>query len=151
MSGQFLDIEMENCPWIVGQRMQMWRGNGNSTLLLFISLEWIWKVFAKVFPIYLTSRRERTGERNKILFLKYTDLLKPTYQLFNEHLSFFPFLSLSDMLCDPTDLIWGDDWPHSPFIRQSPSWGFLGFSSAVRQMPGDLCTAPGSFHCHPYH
>ena len=31
---------------------------------------------------------------------------------------------------------------HSPFIRRSPSWGFLGFSSAVRQMPGDLCTDP---------
>ena len=40
------------------------------------------------------------------------------------------------------DPIWGDDWLYSPFIRQSPSWGFLGFSSAVRQMPGDLCTAP---------
>ena len=39
------------------------------------------------------------------------------------------------------DPIWGDDWSHSPFIRRSPSWGFLGFSSAVRQMPGDLCTA----------
>ena len=24
----------------------------------------------------------------------------------------------------------------------SPSGGFLGFSSAVRQMPGNLCTAP---------
>ena len=40
------------------------------------------------------------------------------------------------------DPIWGDDWLHSPFIRRSPSWGFLGFSSALRQMPGDLCTAP---------
>ena len=40
------------------------------------------------------------------------------------------------------DAIWGDDWSYSPFIRRSPSWGFLGFSSAVRQMPGDLCTAP---------
>ena len=40
------------------------------------------------------------------------------------------------------DPIWGDDWSHSPFILRSPSWGFLGFSSAVRQMPGDLCTAP---------
>ena len=40
---------------------------------------------------------------------------------------------------DPT---WGDDWSHSSFIRRSPSWGFLGFSSAVRQMPGDLYTAP---------
>ena len=40
------------------------------------------------------------------------------------------------------DLIWGEDWSHGPFIRRSPSWGFLGFSSAVRQMPGDLCTAP---------
>jgi hypothetical protein len=37
--------------------------------------------------------------------------------------------------------IWGDDWSHSPFIRRSPSWDFLGFSSAVRQMP-DLWTAP---------
>ena len=43
------------------------------------------------------------------------------------------------------DPIWSDNWSHSPFIRRSPScpsWGFLGFSSAVRQMPGDLCTAP---------
>ena len=40
------------------------------------------------------------------------------------------------------DPIWGDEWSHSPFIRLSPSWGFLGVSSAVRQMPGDLCTAP---------
>ena len=43
---------------------------------------------------------------------------------------------------EETDPIWGDDWSHSPFIRRSPSWGFLGFSSAVRQMPGDLYTAP---------
>ena len=41
------------------------------------------------------------------------------------------------------DPIWGDDWSHSPFIRWSPNWGFPGFSLAVRQMPGDLCTAPG--------
>ena len=40
------------------------------------------------------------------------------------------------------NLIWGDDWSHGPFIRRSPSWRFLGFSSAVRQMPGDLWTAP---------
>ena len=40
------------------------------------------------------------------------------------------------------DSIWGDDWSHSSFIRRSPSWGFLGVSLAVRQMPGDLCTAP---------
>ena len=40
------------------------------------------------------------------------------------------------------DPIWGNDLSHSPFIRRSPSWGFMGFSSAVRQMPGDLCTAP---------
>ena len=40
------------------------------------------------------------------------------------------------------DPIWGDDWSHIPFIGRSPSWGFLGFSSAVRKMPGDLCTAP---------
>ena len=39
------------------------------------------------------------------------------------------------------DPIWGDDLTHSPFIRRPSSCGFLGFSSAVRQMPGDLCTA----------
>ena len=43
---------------------------------------------------------------------------------------------------DKRDPIWGDNWSHSPFIKRSPSWGFLRFSSAVRQMPGDLCTAP---------
>ena len=60
-------------------------------------------------------------------------------------LSLFPSFSLPDL----TELIWregtpiwGDNWSHSPFIRRSPSWGFLGFSSAVRQMPGYLCTAP---------
>ena len=38
--------------------------------------------------------------------------------------------------------IWGNDWSHSPFIRRSPRWGWLGFYSALRQMPGDLCTLP---------
>ena len=42
------------------------------------------------------------------------------------------------MFQEERDPIWGDDWSHSPFIRWSPSWGFLGFSSAVRQMPGDV-------------
>ena len=40
------------------------------------------------------------------------------------------------------DPMWGDDWSHSSFIKRSPSWSFPGFSSAVRQMPGDLCTSP---------
>ena len=40
------------------------------------------------------------------------------------------------------DPVWGDDWSHNPFIRRSPSWGFLGFSSVIRQVLGDLCTAP---------
>ena len=40
------------------------------------------------------------------------------------------------------DPIWGNAWSHSPFIRRSPSWGFPGVSSAVRQMLGDLCTVP---------
>jgi hypothetical protein len=39
------------------------------------------------------------------------------------------------------DPIWANDWSHSPFIRWSPNWGFLGVFSAVRQMPGDLFTA----------
>ena len=40
------------------------------------------------------------------------------------------------------DPIWGDDWLHSPFIRWSPSRGFPEYSSAVRQIWGDLCIAP---------
>ena len=40
------------------------------------------------------------------------------------------------------DPICGDDWSHSPFIRMSPSRGFLVLSLAVRQMPGDLCADP---------
>ena len=36
------------------------------------------------------------------------------------------------------DPIWGDDWLHR-FHRRSSSWGFPGLSSAMRQMPGDLC------------
>jgi len=50
------------------------------------------------------------------------------------------------MLCDPTDLIWRKVTPFEAMTgRTAPSsdglQGFLGFSSAVRQMPGDLCTA----------
>jgi hypothetical protein len=57
----------------------------------------------------------------------------------------FPSFSLPGVLWDPTDFIWGTPFEamidHTAFIRWSPSWGFLGFSSVVRQMPGDLCTA----------
>ena len=56
-----------------------------------------------------------------------------------------PFLTCYAILLtsfEGKDSIWGDDWSHSPFIWRSPSWGFLGVFSAVRQMPGDLCTAP---------
>jgi hypothetical protein len=49
-----------------------------------------------------------------------------------------PFLTCCTILL--TSL--GDDWSHSPFIRWSPSSGFLEFSSAVRQMPGDQYTVP---------
>ena len=42
---------------------------------------------------------------------------------------------------DIRDPIWGDDRSHRLLL--SPSWDFLGFSSAVRKMPGDLCIAPG--------
>ena len=48
------------------------------------------------------------------------------------------------------DPIWGDDWSHS-LHSWSPSWSSLGFSSAVRQMPGDLCTAPGIISLSSYH
>ena len=49
------------------------------------------------------------------------------------------------------DPVWGNDWSHSPFIWRSSSGGFLGFSSAVRQMPGNLCTAPRIISLSPYH
>ena len=70
-----------------------------------------------------------------------------TWKLFNCHPPFpyflpSPFLTYYRPHMEGRDPIWGDDWSHSPFIRQSPSWGFLGFISAVRQMPGDLCTTP---------
>ena len=37
--------------------------------------------------------------------------------------------------------IWDDDWSHS-LLRRCPSWGFSGFSLAVKNMPGDLCRSP---------
>ena len=56
-----------------------------------------------------------------------------------------PFLTCCAIL--PTSF--GGKGPHlrrwlvaQPLHQTSSSWGFLGFSSAVRQMPGDLCTAP---------
>ena len=45
---------------------------------------------------------------------------------------------------------WGNDWSHDPFIRRSPSWDFLGYSSAVRQLPGDMCTAPRIISLSPF-
>ena len=53
----------------------------------------------------------------------------------------FPFTSWCHF--EVKDPIWDDDWPHSSFIRRSPGWGFAEFFTAVRQMPGDLCTVPG--------
>jgi hypothetical protein len=57
-----------------------------------------------------------------------------------------PFLTCCAILptsLDGMDPIWGEGWSYSPFIKRSPSWGIPGFSSAVRQIPGDLCTALG--------
>ena len=34
-------------------------------------------------------------------------------------------------------------------IRRSPSWGFPGVPSALRQITGDLCTAPGIISLSP--
>ena len=56
------------------------------------------------------------------------------------HVLLSPFLACCAIL--PTSIGGkGPHWRHSPFIRRSPSWGFLEFSSAVRQISGDLCTA----------
>ena len=77
-------------------------------------------------------------------------LLIPTRLPLDPTLSFPYFLPSPFLTCCailPTSFrgkgpIWGGDWSHSPFIRRSPSWGILEFSSAVSQMPGDPCTAP---------
>ena len=60
-----------------------------------------------------------------------------------------PYDSLPDVLCDPTDLIWRKGIPFEAMTGSTASSSdgllaevFCGFSSAVRQMPGDLCTAP---------
>jgi hypothetical protein len=42
---------------------------------------------------------------------------------------------------DIRDPIWGDDRSHRLLL--SPSWYFPGFSWVVREMRGELCTAPG--------
>ena len=62
-------------------------------------------------------------------------------------LSLIPSFTLPDLLCDPTDLIWRQRTPFEAITgRTVPSQPlaevFLGFSSAVWQMPGNLCTAP---------
>ena len=51
------------------------------------------------------------------------------------------------MLCDPIDLMWRKGTPFEAMTGcKAPSSdgllaeGYLGFSSALRQMPGDLCT-----------
>ena len=69
-------------------------------------------------------------------------LITPILPLFSS----FPFPTCCEVLLTSfggNGPHWGDDWSHSHFIRLSPSESFLGFSSAVRQMPGDLCTDPG--------
>ena len=68
-------------------------------------------------------------------------------------LSFFPSISLLDVLCDPTNLIW---WKGTPFEvitgRTAPSsdgllaevlWG------NPHKMPVDLCTAPSIISLSP--
>ena len=57
---------------------------------------------------------------------------------------FLPFRSL--MSCAVLPTLFGGIGSHLKqwlFAQLFPSWGFPGFPSAVRQMPGDLCTASG--------
>ena len=59
-------------------------------------------------------------------------------------LSLLPSFSLPDVLCDSANLVWrkGTIWgtvPSSDGLLAEVLWGF---SSAVRQMPGGLCTVP---------
>ena len=43
---------------------------------------------------------------------------------------------------DPIEAITGRTAPSSDGLLAEVFWDFLGFSSAVRQLPGGLCTAP---------
>ena len=80
--------------------------------------------------------------------------------LINNHVSgfivsFFPYFSLPDVLCDPTNLIWRKGTPFEAMTgRTAPSsdgllvevfWGFPGKCQEICTQP------PGSFHYHPYH
>ena len=58
---------------------------------------------------------------------------------------FFPSFSLPNVLCDPRDPIWGNDWSHSHW-----RWGFSGFSSAIRQMTGICIQPPATPQYHIY-
>ena len=59
------------------------------------------------------------------------------------------------MLCDPTDLIWSKGTPFEAMTGYTtPSSDgllaeVLGFFSAVRQMPGNLCIVPGIISVSP--
>ena len=60
------------------------------------------------------------------------------------------------MLCNPTNLIWRKGTPFEAMNGRTATSSdglqaevFLGFSSAVRQMPGDLCIAPGIISLSP--
>ena len=62
-------------------------------------------------------------------------------------LSLFTSFSLPDVLFDPTDLIWRKGTP----FKAMNGWRFSGVFLSCKAIPGDLCTAPGSFHYHPCH
>ena len=85
--------------------------------------------------------------RKKKVFTEFTIqnvMLLDTYQLKTSVNSFFHLIKrgVSCAHLEVRDPIRGNDWSHSPFIRRSPSWRFPRFSSAVRQMSGDLDTVP---------
>jgi hypothetical protein len=64
----------------------------------------------------------------------------------NSILSFFPFFSLLDFLCDPTDLIWRKGIPFEAIIgRKATSSDFLLAEVFLghKAKSGDMCTAPG--------
>ena len=69
--------------------------------------------------------------------------------------SLYPFLPSPTLMCcvilpthfEVRDTIWSNDRLHSLHKMVS----YLRFSSAIRKMPGDLCTAPGIISLSPYH
>ena len=89
--------------------------------------------------IYQQWRRKIPQKSSKYIFHPGFSFLLPSWRAV---WSYWPQLEVRNP-------IWGNEWSHSPLIKRSPSWVFPGLSSAIRQLPRDLCTVPRSISLSP--